>query len=162
MKTAFPNSSVTAQMLRPLKKLHNWDHTSNNLQQESLDIYARFFFLLRKAHRTVRDSSHTSHGLLSPLPSGRHYHRNSTSRLQDKFLPQAIRLNWTRTSNTTQQQPHMHCTLSVTLTGLWLTIILHPDILFALIHTVLHCKDISTVYSDCCLLLFLFCALCTV
>lgn len=32
----------------------------------------------------------------------------------------------------------MYCTLSLTLTGL--TVILQPDILFALIHTVLHCK----------------------
>ncbi len=37
----------------------------------------------------------------------------------------------------------MYCTLSLTLTGL--TIILQPDILFALIHTVLHCKGICVL-----------------
>ncbi len=37
----------------------------------------------------------------------------------------------------------MYCTLSLTLTGL--TIILQPDILFALIYTVLHCKGICVL-----------------
>ncbi len=73
---------------------------------------------MRKARRTVRDSSHPSHGLLSPLPSGRCYGRTFTSRLQDKFFPQTIRLNWTRTSNSTPTSYALH---SITYTDWTLT-----------------------------------------
>ncbi len=41
----------------------------------------------------------------SQLPSDRCYCRTFTSRLRDKFFPQTIRLNWTRTSNTTHTPP---------------------------------------------------------
>ncbi len=56
------------------------------------DIYTRR--CTRKAQRIIKDSSHTSHSLLSLLPSGRRLRsiRSRTSRLRDSFFPQAIRL----------------------------------------------------------------------
>ncbi len=56
------------------------------------DIYTRR--CIRKARRIIKDSSHPSHSLLSLLPSGRHLRsiRSHTSRLRDRFFPQAIRL----------------------------------------------------------------------
>ncbi len=55
------------------------------------DIYTRR--CIRKARRTIKDSSHPSHRLLSLLPSGRRLRsiRSRTSRLRDSFFPQAIR-----------------------------------------------------------------------
>ncbi|XP_051568305.1 uncharacterized protein LOC127449139 [Myxocyprinus asiaticus] len=56
------------------------------------EIYTRR--CVKKARRIIRDSSHTSHGLFSLLPSGRRYRsiRTRTSQLHDSFFPQAIRL----------------------------------------------------------------------
>ncbi len=46
---------------------------------------------IRKARRIINDSSHPSHRLLSLLPSGRRLRsiRSRTSRLKDRFFPQA-------------------------------------------------------------------------
>ncbi len=56
------------------------------------DIYTRR--CIRKAQRTINDSCHPSHKLLSLLPSGRCLRsiRSHTSRLRDSFFPQTIRL----------------------------------------------------------------------
>ncbi len=51
------------------------------------DIYTRQ--CMRKAWRIISDSSHSSHGLFSLLPSGRRLRsiRTCTSRLRDSFFP---------------------------------------------------------------------------
>ncbi len=80
------------------------------------DIYTRW--CIRKAQRTIKDSSHPSHSLLSLLPSGRHLRsiRSRTSRLRDSFFPQAIMLMNSKNQYTLQHTPTlqyaMHCTLT--------------------------------------------------
>ncbi len=56
------------------------------------DIYTRR--CTRKARRIIKDSSHSSHRLLSLLPSGRRLRsiRSRISQLRDSFFSQAIRL----------------------------------------------------------------------
>ncbi len=103
------------------------------------DIYTRW--CVRKAQRTIRDSSHPKPWTAYTVTISRNTHQHPRQVLS--------------TGNQTETElvpvtPHTHptnlictATLSLTLTGL--TIILQPDILFALIHTVLHCKGICVL-----------------
>ncbi len=74
------------------------------------DIYTRR--CIRKARRIINDSSHPSHRLFSLLPSGRRLRsiRSHTSRLRDRFFPQA-----NEQSELIHPTAHSHFTICHTL-----------------------------------------------
>ncbi len=106
--TAWYGNSTSSNRKALQRVVRTARHTVGDKLPSLQDIYSRW--CMRKARRIISDSSHTSHGLISLLPSGRCLRsiRTHTRRLRDSFFPHyqaAEHSELTRTQHTSLSIP---------------------------------------------------------